>query len=83
MSYYAHSALTVFIFIAPVPIKNKVLVSSGRRKQQKVVEPMVVSDEESVEDESVTRCVCGESRKFYNLYCLFFIKHILKEPLFR
>ncbi|OBZ86236.1 hypothetical protein A0J61_05716 [Choanephora cucurbitarum] len=33
---------------------------SGRRKQ-KIPEPVIASDEESVEDESVTRCVCGES----------------------
>ncbi|KAI8077056.1 hypothetical protein BDF21DRAFT_421950 [Thamnidium elegans] len=44
-----------------VPSRNKV-ANSGRRKQQKLPDPVIVSDEESVEDDSITRCVCGESR---------------------
>lgn len=57
------TVLNYFDFIAAVTARNKVS-SAGRRKQQKLPDPVLVSDEESVEDESVTRCVCGESRKF-------------------
>ncbi|KAI7889863.1 uncharacterized protein EV154DRAFT_513137 [Mucor mucedo] len=54
--------------IATVPSRNKV-ASSGRRKQQKLPDPVVVSDEESVEDESITRCVCGELHSIGLMVC--------------
>ncbi|KAI9477993.1 MAG: hypothetical protein EXX96DRAFT_569201 [Benjaminiella poitrasii] len=55
------------------PVRNK-FVSSGRRKQ-KIPEPVIVSEEEEeegdedVEDESVTRCVCGESHSIGLMVC--------------
>lgn len=42
-------------------------VNTGRKRKQKI--PAVVSDEESVEDESVTRCVCGESHSVGLMVC--------------
>ncbi|CAO3646397.1 unnamed protein product [Mucor hiemalis] len=39
--------------MSAVTARNKVS-SAGRRKQQKLPDPVLVSDEESVEDESVT-----------------------------
>ncbi|GAA5813565.1 hypothetical protein MFLAVUS_007047 [Mucor flavus] len=51
-----------------VPSRNKV-TNSGRRKQQKLPDPVIVSDEESVEDESITRCVCGESHSIGLMVC--------------
>lgn len=51
------------IVAATMPVRKTVY---GGRRRQKVVKPVVVSDEESAEDESVTRCVCGESRTFHN-----------------
>ncbi|KAI9357746.1 hypothetical protein BD770DRAFT_388247 [Pilaira anomala] len=51
-----------------VPSRNKV-TNTGRRKQQKLPDPVIVSDEESVEDESITRCVCGESHSIGLMVC--------------
>ncbi|KAG2237212.1 hypothetical protein INT48_006616 [Thamnidium elegans] len=51
-----------------VPSRNKV-ANSGRRKQQKLPDPVIVSDEESVEDDSITRCVCGESHSIGLMVC--------------
>ncbi|KAI8988767.1 hypothetical protein BDB01DRAFT_783079 [Pilobolus umbonatus] len=50
-------------------LTNRGRVSTGRKRKQKIPEPTIVSDEESVEDESVTRCVCGESHSVGLMVC--------------
>ncbi|KAG1451569.1 hypothetical protein G6F56_008052 [Rhizopus delemar] len=55
--------------------RPRVAHSSRRAKQQKVPEPVILSEEEeeeedeSVEDESVTRCVCGKQHSIGLMVC--------------